>query len=178
MTRSLHLNRIVVALGLLAILVQGCAAYSVLTHEQVVDLVWKDDIEPILKKQFPASTEEDLRKAHAFAYGGSLLQDMGYYPFGNKYFSDLTHYLRTGDFIVNLIEEASDLNELAFALGALSHYSADNQGHPTINKVVAIEFPKLRRKFGGEVTFEDDPKAHIRTEFGFDMTQVAKNRYT
>src|SRR5438309_6885603 len=178
MTRSLHLNRIVVALGLLAILVQGCAAYSVLTHEQVVDLVWKDDIEPILKIQFPASTEEDLRKAHAFAYGGSLLQDMGYYPFGNKYFSDLTHYLRTGEFIVNLIEEASDLNELAFALGALSHYSADNQGHPTINKVVAIEFPKLRRKFGGEVTFEDDPKAHIRTEFGFDMTQVAKNRYT
>lgn len=165
-------------MGLLAILVQGCAAYSVLTHEQVVDLVWKDDIEPILKIQFPASTEEDLRKAHAFAYGGSLLQDMGYYPFGNKYFSDLTHYLRTGDFIVNLIEEASDLNELAFALGALSHYSADNQGHPTINKVVAIEFPKLRRKFGGEVTFEDDPKAHIRTEFGFDMTQVAKNRYT
>ena len=178
MTRSLHLNRIVVALGLLAILVQGCAAYSVLTHEQVVDLVWKDDIEPILKIQFPASTEEDLRKAHAFAYGGSLLQDMGYYPFGNKYFSDLTHYLRTGDFIVNLIEEASDLNELAFALEALSHYSADNQWHPTINKVVAIEFPKLRRKFGGEVTFEADPKAHIRTEFGFDMTQVAKNRYT
>jgi hypothetical protein len=165
-------------LGLAVILVQGCAAYSVLTHEQVVDLVWKDDIEPILKKRFPASTEEDLRKAHGFAYGGSLVQDMGYYPFGNKYFSDLTHYLRTGDFIINLIDEASDLNELAFALGALSHYSADNQGHPVINKVVAIEFPKLRRKFGNEVTYEDDPKAHIRAEFGFDMTQVAKNRYT
>ena len=103
---------------------------------------------------------------------------MGYYPFGNKYFSDLTHYVRSGDFIVNLLKEASDLNEYAFALGALAHYSADNCGHPTINQVVGIEFPKLARKFGKEVTYEDNPKAHIRTEFGFDVTQVAKNRYT
>src|SRR2546427_711736 len=123
MTRSLHLNRIVVALGLLAILVQGCAAYSVLTHEQVVDLVWKDDIEPILKIQFPASTEVDLRKAHAFTYAGSLLQDMADYPSGNTHFSDLTHDLRTGDFIVSSIEEASALNKLGFALVALCQHS-------------------------------------------------------
>src|SRR6267378_105964 len=79
-------------------------AYSVLTHEQVVDLVWKDRIEPLLRKRFPRATEEDLRKAHAYAYGGSLLQDMGYYPFGNKFFSDLVHYVRTGDFVVALLE--------------------------------------------------------------------------
>ena len=103
---------------------------------------------------------------------------MGYYPFGNKYFSDLTHYVRSGDFIVNLIKEAGNLDEYAFALGALAHYSSDNVGHPTVNKSVAIEFPKLRNKFGSEVTYEDNPKAHIRTEFGFDVTQVAKNRYT
>jgi hypothetical protein len=155
-----------------------CRAYSVLTHEQVVDLVWTDDIQPLLKKRFPAATDDDLKKAHAFAYGGSLVQDMGYYPFGNKYFSDLTHYVRTGDFIVNLIKESSDLNEYAFALGALAHYSADNCGHPVINKSVALQNPKLRQKFGPEVTYEDDPKVHIRTEFGFDMVQVAKNRYT
>jgi hypothetical protein len=119
-----------------------------------------------------------LKKAHAFAYGGSLVQDMGYYPFGNKYFSDLTHYVRSGDFIVNLIKEASDLDEYAFALGALAHYSADNCGHPTINQAVGLEFPKLRKKYGNVVTYEDNPKAHIRTEFGFDVTQVAKNRYT
>ena len=101
-------------------------AYSVLTHEQVVDLLWKDQIQPLLTKRFPDASEEDLRKAHAFAYGGSLIQDMGYYPFGNKFFSDLTHYVRSGDFIVNLIDESSDLNEYAFALGALAHYSADN----------------------------------------------------
>jgi hypothetical protein len=157
---------------------QTCAAYSVLTHEEIVDLAWKDNLLPLLKKRFPAATDDELKKAHAFAYGGSLVQDMGYYPLGSKYFSDLTHYVRSGDFVVNLLKEASDVNEYAFALGALAHYSADNCGHPTINQVVGIEFPKLRKKFGNEVTYEDNPKDHIRTEFGFDVTQVAKNRYT
>lgn len=178
MTRLLDLCRAMVGLGLLLVLTQICGAYSVLTHEEVVDLLWKDDIQPLLSKRFPGATADDLKKAHAFAYGGSLIQDMGYYPFGSKYFSDLTHYVRSGDFIVNMIDEASDLNEFAFALGALAHYSADNQGHPTINQAVGLEFPKLRKKYGNEVTYADNPKAHIRTEFGFDVTQVAKNRYT
>jgi len=165
------------------LLVLACAptvspAYSVLTHEEIVDLLWQDQIQPMLKKRFPSATEEDLLKAHAYAYGGSVVQDMGYYPFGNKYFSDLVHYVRSGDFVVNLVRESVDLNEYAFALGALSHYAADNGGHPTINRVVTIEFPKLGRKFGQSATYADDPKAHIRTEFGFDMVQVAKNRYT
>jgi hypothetical protein len=157
---------------------QTCTAYSVLTHEEVIDLVWKDNLLPLLKKRFPDATPDDLKKAHAFAYGGSLIQDMGYYPFGNKYFSDLTHYVRSGDFVFNMIHEASDLNEYAFALGALAHYSSDNCGHPTINQAVGIEFPKLRKKYGKVVTYEDNPKAHIRVEFGFDVTQIAKNRYT
>lgn len=165
-------------LALLLCLSAASRGYSVLTHEQVVDLLWKDQIEPLLVKRFPDASADDLRKAHAFAYGGSLVQDMGYYPFGNKFFSDLTHYVRSGDFIVNLISESNDLNEYAFALGALAHYSADNMGHPAINQSVGLQFPKLRAKFGKEVTYADDPKAHIRTEFGFDMTQVAKNRYT
>ncbi len=153
-------------------------AYSVLTHEQIVDLAWEDHIQPLLLKRYPQSTPQDLRRAHAFAYGGSLVQDMGYYPFGNKFFSDLVHYVRTGDFVEALLRDSSDVNEYAFALGALAHYSSDNVGHPTINRVTAIEFPKLRAKFGDEVTYADDHKAHIRTEFGFDMVQVAKNRYT
>lgn len=165
-------------IALLAGLSKVCAAYSVLTHEEIVDLLWKDDILPLLTKRFPAATPEDLKKAHAFAYGGCLVQDMGYYPFGSKYFSDLTHYVRSGDFIVNLLNESTDLDEYAFALGALAHYSADNLGHPTVNQSVALQYPKLQKKFGNEVTYEDDPKAHIRVEFGFDMAQVAKNRYT
>ena len=152
--------------------------YSVLTHEEIVDLVWKDQIRPMLVARFPQSTDDELKQAHAYAYGGSVVQDMGYYPFGNKYFSDLVHYVRTGDFVVALIRDSSNVNEYAFALGALAHYASDNTGHPTINQVVAITFPKLRRKYGQEVTYVDDPKAHIRTEFGFDMEQVAKNRYT
>jgi len=154
------------------------SGYSVLTHEQVVDLMWKDRLEPLLLKRFPGASEEDLRKAHAYAYGGSLLQDMGYYPFGSKFFSDLVHYVRSGDFVKALLQDSSDLDEYAFALGALSHYASDNSGHPTINRVVALEFPKLQRKYGNTVTYADNPKDHIRTEFGFDMVQVAKNRYT
>jgi hypothetical protein len=177
-TLSQPVLRSAIALALLVGLPAGCGAYSVLTHEQVVDLLWKDDIEPLLTKRFPAANADDLKKAHAFAYGGSLVQDMGYYPFGNKFFSDLTHYVRSGDFIVNLISESNDLNEYAFALGALAHYSSDNMGHPAINESVALLFPKLRAKYGNRVTYADDPKAHIRTEFGFDMTQVAKNNYT
>jgi zinc dependent phospholipase C len=178
MTRLLDLCRAMMSIGLLLVFTQVGGAYSVLTHEEVVDVLWKDDIRPLLAKRFPGASAEDLKKAHAFAYGGSLIQDMGYYPFGNKYFSDLTHYVRSGDFIVNLLNEASDLNEYAFALGALAHYSSDNCGHPTINQAVALQFPKLRRKFGEAVTYADNPRAHIRTEFGFDVTQVAKNRYT
>src|SRR6266550_7476955 len=109
--------QIVLSLSMVLGLTQFCGAYSVLTHEEVVDLLWKDDIQPLLIKRFPGASAEDIKKAHAFAYGGCLVQDMGYYPFGNKYFSDLTHYVRSGDFIVNLIRESNDLNEYAFALG-------------------------------------------------------------
>ena len=152
--------------------------YSVLTHEEMIDLLWKDQLRPWLLQRFPEATDDDLKQAHAYAYGGSVVQDMGYYPFGSKYFSDLVHYVRSGDFVSALVQDSSDINEYAFALGALAHYASDNSGHPTINKVVALSFPKLQRKYGEEVTYADDPKAHIRTEFGFDMVQVAKNRYT
>jgi hypothetical protein len=152
-------------------------SYSVLSHEEVVDLVWADSIRPWLMQRFPNATREDLRRAHAYAYGGCLIQDMGYYPFGNKRFSDLTHYVRSGDFVEALFAEATDLNEFSFALGALAHYASDLNGHPYINRAVAVRFPSLRQKYGDSVTYEDDPKAHIRTEFGFDVTQVAKNRF-
>src|SRR5579863_7563166 len=148
MRRTFDLRLALISLALLLGLSEIGGAYSVLTHEEVVDLLWVDSIQPLLTKRFPTATADDLRKAHAFAYGGSLAQDMGYYPFGNKYFSDLTHYVRSGDFIVNLLRESSDLNEYAFALGALAHYSADTSGHPTVNQAVAIQFPKLRKKYG------------------------------
>jgi hypothetical protein len=157
---------------------QPCNGYSVLTHEEIVDLLWVGQIKPLLLHKYPAATDEDLRKAHAYAYGGCLIQDMGYYPFGNKFFSDLVHYVRSGDFVEALLNEAGDVNEYAFALGALAHYTSDIVGHPVVNASVAREFPKLRAKYGPFVTYEEDKKAHIRTEFGFDVVQVAKQRYT
>ena len=178
MTRKYPL--LVVRLFVLIVLVFGGAtlrAYSVLTHEEIVDMAWNDQIRPLLLKRFPNLTADDLRKAHAYAYGGAVIQDLGYYPFGSKEFSDLAHYVRSGDFVIEMIRESKDANEYAFALGALAHYASDTEGHPAVNRSVAIEFPKLRRKYGDVVTYADNPAAHLRVEFGFDVIQVAKERY-
>jgi Zinc dependent phospholipase C len=153
-------------------------AYSVLTHEQIVDFLWDSDIKKVLNERFPGATIEQFRTAHAYAYGGSLIQDMGYYPGGSKFFSDLVHYVRSGEFVSEMIRQARDMNELAFALGALAHYVSDTDGHPVVNRAVPVEFPKLKKKFGDLVTYEDNPIAHIQTEFGFDLVQVAQQRYT
>jgi len=153
------------------------SAYSVLTHEEIVDLLWTDEIRPLLLKRFPGLTDDQLKEAHAYAYGGAVIQDLGYYPFGSKEFSNLVHYVRSGDFVHELVVESQDFDEYAFALGALSHYAADIAGHPAVNQSVAIEFPKLRAKFGKSVRYAQDKTAHLKTEFGFDTVQVAKNRY-
>jgi hypothetical protein len=163
---------------LLLLLVPAAYSYSVLTHEAIIDSTWDSAIKPLLLKRFPAATAEELTQAHAYAYGGCIIQDLGYYPFGSKLFSDLTHYVRSGDFILNLIRESQDINEYAFALGALSHYAADNNGHPmAVNLAVPLFYPKLGLKFGKRVTYADDPFSHARTEFAFDVFQAAKNRY-
>jgi hypothetical protein len=147
--------------------------YSVLTHEELIDLAWNDSIRPLLLSRFPSATDEQLREAHAYAYGGAAIQDMGYYPFGKPFFSDLTHYVRTGDFIAWLFRNAQTIDEYAFAIGALSHYLGDSVGHSeAVNPATAVEFPKLRRKFGRIVTYDENPHAHIRTEFAFDVNEL------
>jgi hypothetical protein len=156
----------------------SAAAYSVLSHEAIIDSAWDTNIKPLLLKRFPDATAEELREAHGYAYGGAIIQDMGYYPHGSKFFSDLAHYVRSGDFIVILLRDSKDLNEYAFALGALAHYAADNDGHRLgTNRAVPILYPKLKKKHGDFVTYEDDPLAHVKTEFGFDVLEVAKQRY-
>jgi hypothetical protein len=152
-------------------------AYSVLTHEEIVDLVWTDELRLLLLQRFPTLTEDQITEAHSYAYGGAVIQDLGYYPFGSTEFSDLVHYVRSGDFVRKLLLESQDANEYAFALGALAHYASDIAGHPTVNQAVAIEYPKLRQKYGSSVRYAQDRTAHLKTEFGFDMVQVAKNRY-
>jgi Zinc dependent phospholipase C len=171
-------HRLLLCLALLAPLVPRLPAYSVLTHEAIIDSSWDPAIKPLLLKRFPQSTPDQLVQAHAYAYAGSIVQDMGYYPFGSKLFSDLVHYVRSGDYILNLIRESQDLDEYAFALGSLAHYAADTNGHSiAVNQSVPMEFPKLRRKYGKVVTYEDDPTAHLKVEFGFDVLQVARGNY-
>jgi hypothetical protein len=173
-----RLARRVVALLVVVLMCRsGSSAYSVLTHEEIVDLLWTDAIQPLLLKRYPRLSEEQIKEAHAYAYGGAVIQDLGYYPFGSVEFSSLVHYVRSGDFVSELLLESQDVNEFAFALGALSHYASDIAGHPAVNQAVAIEYPKLRAKFGMSVRYAQDKTAHLKTEFGFDVAQVAKNRY-
>jgi hypothetical protein len=156
----------------------GAAAYAVLAHEAVVDSAWDTNIRPLLLKRFPEAAPEQLKEAHAYAYGGAIIQDMGYYPHGNFFFSDLTHYVRSGDFVLALLRDAKDLNGYAFALGALAHYAADNDGHPLgTNRAVPLLYSDLKKKFGDSVTYEENPLAHVKTEFGFDVLEVAQGRY-
>jgi Zinc dependent phospholipase C len=154
------------------------AAYGVLAHEAIIDSAWDTDIRPLLLQRFPQATKEELKEAHGYAYGGAIIQDMGYYPHGSHFFSDLTHYVRSGDFVLGLLRDSQDLDGYAFALGALSHYAADNEGHLIgVNRAVPILYPKLKKKYGDSVTYEENPLAHVKTEFGFDILEVAQGRY-
>ncbi len=176
-----HFRQCIVLLTSLAIALSFCpiaAGYSVLTHEELIDLAWNDSIRPLLLARFPHTTEAQLREAHAYAYGGSAIQDMGYYPFGKQFFSDLMHYVRTGDFIDCLLRDARNVDELAFAVGALSHYLGDSIGHSeAVNRATAIEFPKLESKFGPSVAYDQSPHGHIRTEFAFDIGQLSDQAF-
>jgi hypothetical protein len=168
----------VLAIALSLVWPAGTSAYSVMSHQAIIDAVWETDLKPALQERFPNLTDDDLRKAHACAYGGAIIQDLGYYPYGNPFFSDLTHYIRSGDFILALLRDAQNPQEYAFALGAMAHYAADNNGHKIgTNRAVPVLYPKLKKKYGDSVTYEEDKLAHVKTEFGFDVLQVAKKRY-
>jgi Zinc dependent phospholipase C len=152
-------------------------AYSLLTHEQLIDLTWNDSIVPLLLSRYPSLTPAQLEHARAYAYGGCVIQDIGYYPFGDQFFSDLTHYVRTGDFVVNLFRNAGNPDELAFAIGALSHYIGDAEGHSlATNLAVPVEFPKLEEKYGPVVNYAEGKTQHVRTEFAFDVNELDHGR--
>jgi len=152
-------------------------AYSLLTHEQLIDLSWQDSIVPLLLSHYPTLTAAQLEQARAYAYGGCVIQDIGYYPFGDKEFSNLTHYVRSGDFVVNLFRDASNADELAFAAGALSHYVGDSFGHAeATNIAVPVEFPELRSRYGPVVNFAEGTRQHVQVEFAFDIDQIAHHR--
>lgn len=177
-TLSARVFSVILAFVLLFAYPTESEAYAVLAHEAIIDSVWDTNLRPLLLKRFPATTAAEMKEAHGYAYGGAIIQDMGYYPHGSFFFSDLTHYVRSGDFVLALIRDSQDLNGYAFALGALAHYAADNDGHAIgTNRSVPILYPKLKRKYGNSVTYEQDKLAHLKTEFGFDVLEVARGRY-
>jgi hypothetical protein len=153
-------------------------AYSVLTHEQLIDLTWDKSIVPLLLSRYPTLTPAQIEHARAYAYGGCVIQDIGYYPFGDNFFSDLTHYVRSGDFVVNLFRNAGNADELAFAIGALSHYIGDSVGHSeATNLAVPVEFPRLKSRYGPRVNYAEGEHQHVQTEFAFDINEIAKHRF-
>jgi len=153
-------------------------AYSVFAHEAIIDASWEKSILPSLKEKYPNATDADIKMARSYAYGGSLIADMGYFPFGNPYFTNLLHYVRSGDFIENLFSESQNLNEYAFSIGALSHYMSDKYGHSLgTNAAVPIVYPTTGQKFGNSVTYDDDNISHKRMEFAFDVLQTARGNY-
>ena len=153
-------------------------AFSVLAHENTVDALWASDIVPLLRQRYRGLTEVQLNQARAYAYGGSLIQDLGYYPLGSHLFTNLTHYVRSGDFVESLLRNAADVNQYAFALGALAHYESDNTGHPlAVNRSVPLMYPKVRAKTGPVALYVDSPARHVMVEFAFDVLQVAKGGY-
>jgi hypothetical protein len=163
---------------LILIVSRPAGAYSLLTHEQLIDLTWQSSIAPLLRNRYPNLTPAELEEARSYAYAGCVIQDIGYYPFGDPFFSNLTHYVRSGDFVVFLFRDAKNANELAFAIGALSHYVGDNIGHSeATNRAVPVEFPKLAAKYGPVVNFGEDKNAHIQTEFAFDINEIAHRRF-
>src|SRR5215467_1007517 len=93
---------------LLAVNPPKSEAYSVMSHQAIIDAVWESDLKPAIRKRYPNATEEEIDRGQAYAYGGAIIQDLGYYPYGNKFFSDLTHYVRSADFIFALLRDSQD----------------------------------------------------------------------
>lgn len=175
--KSLRTLLLLIVIALFLLPPQQAGGYSLLTHEELIDLTWSDSIQPLLLQRFPDLTKAQLQDAHAYAYGGCLIQDLGYYPFGKPNFSDLLHYVRTGDFIRALFRESKNANDVAFSIGALSHYLGDTIGHPeAINLAVGKSFPELAVKYGPNVNYAEGRRQHVRAEFAFDINNIAKHR--
>ncbi len=176
--KLLYYSIYLVVFALVFFIPQRSNAYSILTHEAIIDVSWDKSLKPLLKKKFPQSTEEDLKVARSYAYGGTLMTDVGYSPFGSLHFTNLVHYVRTGDFVENLLNEAQNVNEYAYALGALCHYMADKYGHSIgTNIVVPMLYHKVREKYGNVATYEENHAAHSRVEIAFDVLQLARGNY-
>jgi len=107
---------------------------------------------------FPV-TNSEVRRAFL---AGCLGPDMGMFPGGESLFSDLAHYVRSGELARAMIRCATSDTSRAFAWGWATHVLADALIHPFIN--VAAGDVRGRET----LTYADDPGLHLVVEIGAD----------
>ena len=153
-------------------------AYSLLTHEQLIDLTWQDSIVPLLLSRYPNLTPAQLDEARAYAYGGCVIQDIGYYPFGDAVFLQ-PHPLHALAAILS--STSSAMQRMPTSWPSPSARSPTTSATPSAtpqatNRAVPVEFPKLGAQYGPVVNYAEGQHQHVQTEFAFDIDQIAHHR--
>ena len=93
-------------------------------------------------------------------YCGALAPDMGMLPGSDRLFTDLAHYLKTGELARCLVSKANSAIETAYAWGWVTHVLADAGLHPAINRA------------SGDHSWAESPTSHMRVEFGLDFQRL------
>jgi len=140
------------------------AYVPVLTHEEIVETCSARRNSPPLAQEIPRPHRTANQGAHAYAYGGAVIQTSAITRFGHVESVIWVHTSQWG-FRDRDAQDSQDANEYALRWARVAHYASDitvTRGEPP----VAIEYPKLRAKFGDSVRYAQDKTAHLRTEFG------------
>ena len=61
MKLPLFCKHLLIALTIALFIPLSTSAYSILTHEAIIDASWEKSIQPLLKRKFPQATEADLK---------------------------------------------------------------------------------------------------------------------
>lgn len=102
--------------------------------------------------------------ANAF-HQGALGPDLGYFPGGHRFLSDLAHLVRSGDLTRMLVESARTPRERAFAWGWVTHVLGDQTIHPLVGRGVGELLHGDREIF---VDGAREQTAHVQVETGLD----------
>ena len=113
------------------------------------------------------------RSERASFFAGAIAPDMGYFPGGDRFTSDLAHYVRAGELARSLKRCANEGYAASFARGWATHVLADILIHPLINRAAS---ELAGNSPSNALTFADNPVAHIRVEQGLDAVIAARFR--
>lgn len=139
---------------------------NIATHLLLAGRVLRRWAAPGADAPFPL---HDARARGAFLHG-ALSPDAGYFPRGDRLFSELAHLARTGDLARALVEEAHTSAQRAHAWGWLTHLLGDLAIHPLVN---AAHGERVHGSRARPVTSTDDEAGHMRLEYGLDAALFA-----